>query len=245
MAGESIIDYSGQAAIAYQDALNQARNTQNALLRQYGFTAPSEGGYSVESAQTAFDPNMLFDRTTGGVDKTRLADLSANLRIGGTGELANILRAGAGAEADVAAEAQARGFGGEIGGGLMQQRRALAEAQTTGQIGQAKTQFLAGIGEALSPIGGAYQGLQNANILSELQRQSATAARSTIAEPIDFNQSTQPVAEETKDKGYATKGTPGGKPPTNPRGGLIYKGPGGVSWQYRINGPEGRGWYKK
>ena len=69
MATVDLTSAAGQAAVAYQDALNQARNMQNALLRQYGFTAPSVGGgYSVESAQRAFDPNVLFDKATGGID---------------------------------------------------------------------------------------------------------------------------------------------------------------------------------
>ena len=198
MAGESIIDYAGQAAIAYQDALNQARNTQNALLRQYGFTAPGTGGeYSVESAQAAFDPNSLFDKATGGVNKAKLAQLAGSLQVGGTGAIADIMRQGATAEADVAAEARSRGLGGEIGGGLMSQRRALAEAQTTGQVGAAKQQFLAGIGEALSPIGSAWQGVQNANIISRMQEEAAKAGESTVAKPIDFSQSLQPVPTES------------------------------------------------
>ncbi len=244
MAGEDLLTYTGQASIAYQDALNQARNAQNALLRQYGFTAPSAtGGYSVEGAQAAFDPNTLFDKATGGVDKAKLASLAGSLGVGGTGLISDIGRAGTSAEADVVAEARSRGLGGEIGGGLISQRRQLAEAQTSGKIGAAKNEFMAGIAGALSPIGGAYQNLQNAGIYDQAAINEANAYKASLSSPVDLTQpAATPVAPEPGK--YATKGTPGGKPPGAPKGGTIFKGPGGVSWQYRINGPNGKGWYK-
>ena len=189
MAGEDVLTYSGRAAIAYQDALNQARNTQNALLRQYGFTAPSStGDYSIEGAQSAFDPNTLFDKATGGVDKAKLSQLAGGLQVGGTGLLADLMRQGASAEADVVSEAQSRGFGGEVGGGLLSQRRQLAEAQTAGQVGSAKEQFLAGIGQALSPIGGAYQELQNAKIMDQYAMAAANAAQSALPGEVNLSE---------------------------------------------------------
>jgi hypothetical protein len=46
-------------------------------------------------------------------------------------------------------------------------------------------------------------------------------------------------------KEFIRIGTPGGtKVPKKPKGGQKYTGPGGVTWQYRINGPKGKGWYK-
>ena len=189
MAGESVLSYSGQAAIAYQDALNQARNAQNALLRQYGFTAPNASGeYSVEGAQGAFDPNSLFDKATGGIDKARLQQLASGLQVGGSGALADVIRGGASREADVVSEARSRGFGGDVGGGLMAQRRQLAEAQTSGELAAGKEKFLAGISEALSPIGGAWQGLQNAQAMDELARQQAEAMKSTIPGEVNLSE---------------------------------------------------------
>lgn len=197
MAGDSILSYSGQAAVAYQDALNQARNTQNALLRQYGFTAPSASGeYSVEGAQSAFDPNSLFDKASGGIDKAKLQQLASSLQVGGTGVLSDIMRKGASSEADVVSEARSRGFGEEIGGGLMAQRRQLAEAQTSGEVAAGKEQFLSGIGQALSPIGGAWQGLQNAQAMDELARQQAEALKSTI--PGEVNLAETPAVASGK-----------------------------------------------
>ena len=244
MAGEDLLTYTGQASIAYQDALNQARNTQNALLRQYGFTAPSATGeYSVEGAQTAFDPNTLFNQATGGIDKAKLESLVGGLQAGGKGLLADISRSGASAEADVISEARSRGFGGEIGGGLLGQRRALAEAQTKGQLGTAKQQFLAGIGEALSPIGGAFQGLKLAEAQDKALQEEALAAQATLPSATDLTMPEEEVERPTST--YVKMGTPGGSPPKNPRGGKLFTGPGGVKWQYRMNGPTGKGWYRK
>lgn len=181
MAGEDLLTYTGQAAIAYQDALNQARNTQNSLLRQYGFIAPnSAGGYSTEAAQAAFDPNTLFDKATGGVDQAKLSQAMSSIRTGGTGLLAQIGRAGAGEEAAAMQEVASRGFGGEIGGGLMQQRRQLAEAQTKGQLGQAKSEFISALGQGLAPIGGAYQQLQTAQAQDTAARLEAEAAKASV-----------------------------------------------------------------
>jgi len=165
VAGEDLLTYSGQAAIAYQDALNQARNAQNALLRQYGFTAPdASGAYTIEGAQSAFDPNTLFDKATGGIDKTKLENLAKSLQVGGTGRLADISRAGASSEAEAVMEVRQR-LGEGIGGGLMAQRRGLAESMTAGQVGQAKSEFLAGISGALAPIGGAWQDIKTAEAM--------------------------------------------------------------------------------
>lgn len=243
MAGEDLLNYTGQAAIAYQDALNQAKFAQNALLRQYGFTAPSASGeYTVEGAQAAFDPNTLFDKATGGIDRARLGELSAGLRVGGTGRLADIMRSGASGEAEAAMEVRQR-LGEGIGGGLMSQRRGLAEQLAAGELGAAKSEFISGLGQALSPISSAYQGLQSAQIQDRLAAEEAAAYKNSLAKPIDFTTS-QPEPK-VESGGYAKLGTPGGKPPSTPKGGELYTGPGGTKWQYRMNGPSGKGWYKK
>lgn len=204
MAGEDLLTYTGQAAIAYQDALNQARNTQNSLLRQYGFIAPnSAGGYSTEAAQAAFDPNTLFDKATGGVDQAKLSQAMASIRTGGTGLLAQIGRAGAGEEAAAMQEVASRGFGGEIGGGLMQQRRQLAEAQTKGQLGQAKSEFISALGQGLAPIGSSYQQLQTAQAQDTAARLEAEAAKASVVS------ANAPTADASVPAAA--------KPPANPR----------------------------
>ena len=178
MASIDLATNAGKASVAYQDALNQARNAQNALLRQYGFTAPNVGGgYSIESAQRAFDPNTLFDKATGGIDTAKLQSLASSLQAGPTGMLADISRGGASAEAEAVLGARAAGI---AGGGLAAQRRRLAEAQTGAQLGQARSSFLAGLGEAMSPIGGAFQQLQIAQAEDKAAEEAAKAASATI-----------------------------------------------------------------
>ena len=251
---------AASAAVAYQDALNQARNTQNALLRQYGFTAPGVGGeYSVEGAQAAFDPNTLFDKATGGINQARLQELAGSLRAGSTGLLADISRGGATAEAEAIMGARAAGIGR---GGLAAQRRALAEAQTAGQLGEARGQFLGGLGEAMSPIGGAFQQLQIAEAQAKAQEEAAKAAASTIPQTAEE----EAMAAETGDttgvmpnkpntKGgilgsgsrgnYKVKTQPKGNVPKNPKPGQTFQGKGGVTAVFRPQGPSGAGWYKK
>lgn len=189
MASIDLTSSAGQAAVAYQDALNQARNTQNALLRQYGFTMMGPtGDYSVETAQRAFDPNVLFDRATGGIDQAKLAELAKGLTVGTGGLFGEIARGGASAEAEAALGARAAG----LRGGLAQQRRQLAEAQAAQQLTEAKGQALAGLGEAMAPIGGAFQRLQIAQAEAKAQEEAAKASvasmpttpEAPIAEPV-------------------------------------------------------------
>lgn len=194
MAGEDIINYAGNAAIAYNDALTEARNTQNALLRQYGFTAPGAGGaYTVEGAQQAFNPASLLNKTTGEIDTTKLSQLSGGLQVGSSGAIANTMRQGATLEANVASEAAARGLSGEIGGGLMQQRRDLAEAQAAEATSAVKGEFLAGIGRALAPVGEKFKEAKEADIKTRGAILGAEAAKNTIAEPIDYSSLNEPT----------------------------------------------------
>jgi hypothetical protein len=258
MSSIDLTSAAGQAAVAYQDALNQARNTQNALLRQYGFTAPGVGGeYSVEAAQRAFDPNVLFDKATGGIDQARLQQLAGGLRMGTSGVFGEIARGGASAEAEAVLASRTAG----LRGGLAEQRRRLAETQTATQTSQAQQEFLAGLGEAMAPIGGAFQRLQISQAEAKAQEEAARAAASTLpqtpeaeaaaeaAEPAAsvFGQG-QNVAGGILSAGsrgaYKTKGTPKGNVPAK-KPGQTFTGAGGVKWVYRPQGPAGAGWYKK
>lgn len=180
MAGEDLINYAGQASIAYQDALNQARNAQNALLRQYGFVAPTgTGEYSTEAAQAAFDPNMLFDKATGGIDKAKLDKALGGIMSGGGGLIGEALAAGAAGEAEAAMQERGR-FAEGVTGGVSSQRRQLAESLAREQVSGVKGQFVSQIGEALAPIGGAFQNLQIAEAQTAYLDQLANAAKSTI-----------------------------------------------------------------
>lgn len=202
---EDLYSNAGMAAIAYRDALTAAQNTQNALLRQYGFTMPNASGqYTVEGAQAAFDPNTLFDQSTGGINQARLADLAGRVQVGTTGLLSDIMRGGATAEAEAALGARTSG----LQGGLAAQRRALAEAQTSGQLGQARQEFVSGIAQGLQPIGAAYSGLQQARIADRMAAEAARAAAATIpsvSEPVFETQMPEVVASEG---GQTPSGTP-------------------------------------
>lgn len=257
MSSIDVTSGAASAAVAYQDALNQARNTQNALLRQYGFTAPMiGGGYSVEAAQEAFDPNTLFDKATGGIDEAKLKSLAGSLQAGGTGLLADISRRGAGTEAEVIAGSRAAG----ISGGLAAQRRALVEAQTSGELGAARSEFLTGLGGALAPIGGAFQSLQIAEAQAKAQEEAAKAAAGTLPQTPEEEATAEaatPTASIFKGRNqaggilgpgsrgnYKTKGDPKGRVPAK-KPGQTFTGKGGVNWVYRPKGPSGPGWYKK
>lgn len=204
MAGEDILGYTGAAAVAYKDALDAANNAKNALLRQYGFTMPNASGeYTIEGAQAAFDPNTLFSRETGQLDANALQRIAGSLTAGGKGLLADITSAGASTEADVISEARSRGFGGDIGGGLMNQRRRLAETQTKGELGQARSEFLASLGQTFAPIGGAWQNLQTGMLQDQAAQEAAKAYEATLVQP--------EAAEEGKTSTVSTSR------PTNPR----------------------------
>jgi len=259
VAGEDLLTYSGQAAIAYRDALNQAQNTQNALLRQYGFVAPdASGAYTVEGAQGAFDPNTLFDKATGGIDKAKLENLAKNLQVGGTGRLADISRAGATGEAEAVMEVRQR-LGEGIGGGLMAQRRSLAESIAAGQLGAAKSEFLTGLGEAMSPIGSAFQQLQIATAQDKADEEAAKAYAGTLPQEGEQEAAAASAAPSALDKIFSSGGVlPSGSrgaynkrwnktenTPKNPKPGQAFTSKSGDRIVYRTAGPKGAGWYKK
>lgn len=270
---DDLYSNAGMAAIAYRDALTAAQNTQNALLRQYGFTMPNaQGQYSVEAAQTAFDPNTLFDQATGGINQARLAELAGKVQIGGTGALSDILRGGASTEAEAMLGARAAGLGG---GGLAAQRRALAETQTAGQLGQAKQEFISATAQGLQPIGAAYSGLQQARIADRMAAEAARAAAATIPSvsepvyatdmPVEGDGGAAAPAPAAGGKtvfagkanaaggvlpagsrgNYKVKAQPKGNVPKNPVAGQTFTGKQGVNVVYRPQGPSGAGWYKK
>lgn len=266
MASIDLTSSAGQAAVAYQDALNQARNTQNALLRQYGFTMMGPtGDYSVETAQRAFDPNVLFDRATGGIDQAKLAELAKGLTVGTGGLFGEIARGGASAEAEAALGARAAG----LRGGLAQQRRQLAEAQAAQQLTEAKGQALAGLGEAMAPIGGAFQRLQIAQAEAKAQEEAAKAAAGTIPQTPEAQAMAEEAspAEATPSATTIFRGQPntrggilpsgsrgnykvkvqpkGSNLPKNPKPGQTFTGKHGVNVVFRPQGPSGAGWYKK
>lgn len=257
MASVDLTSAAGNAAVAYQDALNQARNTQNALLRQYGFTMMGPtGDYSVEAAQRAFDPNVLFDRATGGIDQAKLAELAKGLTVGTGGLFGEIARGGATAEAEAIMGARAAG----LRGGLAQQRRELAETMTTSQVSQAKNEFLAGLGEAMSPIGGAFQNLRIAEAQDKLAMEEAAAIQAGLPTmPAEETVTPEAATPSALDKVFTSGGIlPSASrgaynaswkktenTPKNPKPGQAFVTKSGDRIIYRTAGPKGAGWYKK
>jgi len=257
MANMDLVTNTGQAAIAYQDALNMARNTANALARQFGVTRRDPSGrYTVESFQNAFDPNKLYSKETGQLDEAALNAALSQFGTGGRGVFADISRGGASAEAEASAAGRMRGLG--AGSGLAAQQRRLAETQTRAQTGQARTQFVSSIAQGLAPIGSAWQSLQTAQAQDEAVRQAALASQATMDQPFDWSSINVPEegvggpeaaptwqdASQYKPQEFTKKGTPGDNPgkPQNPNQVSVHRGPGGVIWLWR---PSKQGWFKK
>ena len=175
----SIEGNAGRAAILYQDSLNNARNAQNSLFAQYGWTMPnSSGGYDTKATGAAFDPNNLYDKSTGVLDEARAAELAGQMRIGGKGILSDVMRSGGSAEADAMAQSVATGTSG---GGLANQRRMLAESQTEGQLGAAKSDYLNQFAQANQPIAGAYQALKTATDEDRVANAAAEALKNSAS----------------------------------------------------------------
>lgn len=257
----SIQDYissgTSTAAIAYRNAINQSQDATNALFRSYGWAMPGANGYSVESAQGAFDPSKLFDINTGGIDIDKVKAMAGTMGYGSKGILADIERGGAGSEADVAMQLRGAGL---TKGGLAAQRRGLAETMTARQMTGAKSEFLTGLAGAYAPLGTAYQDVVAEKIAAEANTSlSGADANATpnyetpvpppvTAQPVNaipantVGEDIMPAADR---QAYTVKGTPSGSVPAKPKGGMIFKGAGGVPWVYRTAGPKGPGWYKK
>ena len=207
-------DTASIKALAYTDALNSARNAQNSLFQQYGWTMPnSSGGYDTESTGTAFDPNRLYDKSTGVYNQTSANELSGQMRIGGKGILSDIIRGGGDTEAAAMAQNMATGTGT---GGLGAQRRLLAEAQAAGQLSAAKGDYLSQFANANQPIGGAYQDLKTAitsddtaNAITQAGTDSAPVTPSVEAPAASLitSPATRPSIKDSEIRGTYYRGT--------------------------------------
>ena len=181
MAGADMATNAGVASLAYNQALMDSRNAENSLLRSYGFvSADASGNYTTEGAQSAFDPRTLFrDAAPTEEDVTKIV---SGLKIGGTGKLADVMRAGGTAEADIIAGARSAGFGEDTGvtSGIVEQRKALAEKQTAQGVRAGKMEFLTGTAQALGGIGQAQLGLQQARLSDLAQAELSKALAATL-----------------------------------------------------------------
>lgn len=242
MAGEDIMTYSGAAAAAFAAAKDQAQLAAKNLFNQYYGSIPN------------FDMNAMFNEQSGSVNEDAIRQTTSSITPTGRGVLADISRAGAAEEADVISGMRARGFGGEIGGGLMAQRRGLAESMTGERAGAARTDLLRGLAEGLAPIGSSWTEMQQAMIQDQFQTE--------LVKSLGFANTSNPVEETTglandslgdviplTERGkYSKKGTPQGvnvPKAGEEKPGQVFRGAGGAEWIYRPQGPSGAGWYRK
>ena len=121
--------------------------------------------------------------------------------------------------------------------------------QALGEKGVGGTSGVAGQAKLIVQDQGA---LETQAAIQDFQGKVATANTAESAAKLDLASASADLATAQEEKlpvgggkEFIRIGTPGGpKVPKNPKGGQKYTGPGGVTWQYRMNGPKGKGWYK-
>ena len=233
------------AAGAFETAIKQASGATKSIFDSFGVTSkdPTTGNWTTSAAGSAFDPSRVVKQNADGTIVTDQAYLDSLSTTGfGTGfgynQMSSAMGAGAGNEAGVAASYRGRGLGG---GGLMNQARSAAESeQTRGQSAVAAS-LIEKLGQTYGGVATSASGYMSSMIDTA---SAAGVTDSTTLAGTTGNAPTAPTPTAPAAK-FSTIGTPGGKDvPKNPRGGQPYTGPGGVSWQYRMNGPAGKGWYK-
>lgn len=239
----AFITDSEAARAAFTTATQQAKDAVTGLFNAYGFTRQNANGtWSTASGSEAFDPNkfVTFSPATGTTPPSVTVDTEAIRRLAsgemgvgfGYNQLTDVIGSAASREAQARSGLRGRGI---MGGGLSRQAGQVSEAQQGRDVGTLASQFVAGLGDIYGNIGSAVSSVVGQGI------ESAGTGAMTGAETV----SVSTPAPQTDNSPYRQKGTPGGNPPANPSGGRLYRGPGGVEWQYRINGPSGRGWYRK
>jgi hypothetical protein len=247
VAGEDIATYSGTAAAAFEAAKEQAARQSKALFNQYYGSIPNFDSTTMTN---------IFNAQSGTINEEAIAGLTSGIMSGGSGVMADISRAGAAEEAAAAQEMRSRGFGGDIGGGLMAQRRGLVETMTGQRAGTARNEFLNAFATGLSPITSSWEEMQQAMIQDQYDKNLVEAMGFAAGrEPTAETAAATPPALETgsivearqRDE-YTKKGTPKGEgipKPGQEKPGQVFKGTGGATWVYRPQGPSGAGWYRK
>jgi hypothetical protein len=120
--------------------------------------------------------------------------------------------------------------------------------QTLGEKGVGGTSGVAGQAKLIVQDQGV---LETQAAIQDFQSKVATANTAESAAKLDLASASADLATAQEEKlptgggkEFIRIGTPGGQAPKSPKGGQKYTGPGGVTWQYRMNGPKGKGWYK-
>lgn len=177
-----LLTNTANAQTAYDDATKMARNASNSLFRSYGLLAPdAAGNYSVEGAQGAFNPMELFKNASTGVDLNKIEQMSKNLQVGGTGKLADIIKAGASGVSEADISMAQRGFNasgqeGAVTGGLIAQQRQLAQSKAAGNLAAGKADFLTAEAQALAPIGQASSNYKQAQFQDQIANRETAAS---------------------------------------------------------------------
>ena len=206
----NLIDLTNAANQAFSAATLQAQQTTQDLFRQYGFVMPSaSGGFTTNAAAEAWNPANLATNPNPGM-----------YQMGATGEIADIARQGAEAEATANLQNLQSGLSE---GGLAKQRLRVAELRT----GEATEKATEDFQSRMNAIAGQYiqaDATRQENIAS-YERQAAEETARMYAE--------NPTPEDRQFR----YGKPGGKPPKSPKKGTRYTGPKGGKWRY-----DGKGW---
>ena len=243
----AFIPDSVRAQNAFNTALDQAKTTTRDLFSSFGLTKqdPQTGAWSSSIPGEAYSPSNIvtFNEETGvaSINQTML-DAAKSGEFGtsfGYNRMSQAMGQGASREAQAAADVRGRGLGG---GGLGRQARAAAESQQAVEQTGVVSDLLSSLGQTYAGTAekfGDWMGSRVEGAGAVGQSVAETGASNPYASP------EAPAAPVAETGGYSKIGTPGGTVPRQPKGGQLYTGPGGVSWQYRINGPSGKGWYKK
>jgi len=246
----AFVSDSVRAQNAFNLSLDQAKTATRDLWASFGLSKqnPVTGQWSTSVPGEQFSPSNIvnYDQSTGVASVNQAALNAAQAGEYGTAfgynRMSESMGQGAANEAVVKAALRGRGISG---GGLARQAETAAEsAQTRAQTGVV-SELLSGLGQTYADTTskfGDWMGSRIEAAGSTAQSVNETNATNPYATP----EPTAPAADSSK---YVTKGTPSGTKanpvPTAPKGGQLHTGPGGVTWQYRMNGPAGKGWYKK
>ena len=246
----AFISDSVRAQNAFNLSLDQAKTATRDLWASFGLSKqnPATGQWSTSVPGEQFAPSNIvnYDQSTGvaSVNQGMLAAAQAG-EYGtafGYNRMSQAMGQGAANEAAVKTALRGRGISG---GGLANQAATAAEsAQTQAQTGVV-SELLTGLGQTYADTTSKFGDWMGSRV--EAAGSTAQTVQATdAANPYSSPASTTPAADSSK---YSTKGTPSGTKavpvPTSPKGGQLHTGPGGVTWQYRMNGPAGKGWYKK
>lgn len=243
----SFITDSVRAQNAFNAALDQAKYTTRDLFASFGLSKqnPATGQWSTTVAGESFAPSNIvnFNQETGvasinqgALDQARSGEFGTAF---GYNRMSQTMGEAAARESAAMSALRSRGI---AGGGLSRQTQAAAEAAQSQEQAGLVSELLSGLGQTYASTSQQFGDWMTSRI-NEAGTTAQTVAQTNAEAP--YSDSAPPAAAPSAGGGYTRKGTPGGNVPKNPPGGKLYTGPGGVQWQYRINGPEGKGWYRK